>query len=451
MAQSAVTPDVINPEPRIDAGQMAWGVLLIAFAVFCGLCVVSGVGLNYFLFQSNVPMQTLVRVGRGTVTWTDATLIAQATQSQIELFNSAVISTDPVSQASMLVYDQYHNQLIALLTLKSDSSAELEQVARPRFDFSAQRYTILLEGMRGEVDVNVLPNLAREVWVTVRTNSGAFARIIRPGQYTVRVNDAQLQVVTYAGEALVSMGTNPNWAVPVGQRGTMQLADGSYAMQPARANLFGSGGFDQTNLVEIAAAQMPRPQAWGCINQQNQLPSGFFALTQIDGLHTLRLGRGGGANSHGETVCYQFFPGTSQDGRDVSTYGYLGVRSTFKIVGHSLSTCGEQGSECPLMLRMEYITVNGQPATWIHGFYTRLVAGADYPQRCDSCTTDHEIINENTWYTYDSGNLLALIPPEQRPRSLLNFRFYASGHEYDVYVSDMALQVGQVNPAPNAG
>ena len=100
------------------------------------------------------------------------------------------------------------------------------------------------------------------------------------------------------------------------------------------------------------------------------------------------------------------------------------------------------------MLRMEYVPMNGGVDWWIHGFFTRILAGYDNPIRCDTCTQDHEIVNEGVWYTYESGNLLSLIPEEQRPRSILNFRFYASGHEWDIYVSEMALLVGSTNSIP---
>ncbi|MFN8527037.1 MAG: hypothetical protein U0670_00290 [Anaerolineae bacterium] len=436
---------------RWDTGQLAWGVLLIAFAGFCVLCVITGVGVNYFLFQSTVPMQTIVRVGRGTVTWSDATLIPQATSSEIELFNSAMVRTDTVSQATLFVYDQYHDQLVATVTLKNDTSVDVRQVARPRFDFSTQGYLIELEDTTGELDVHVPTAVQRDVMLVINTRQNAVARFTRPGDYTIRANDNQLLVNNYSGDARVAIGENPNYAVPAGDRGILDLAASSYSMQPlSRLNLLGSGTFDASNVISVNGGATPGERAWGCNNQQNDMPSGFFALTQMDGLDVLRLGRGGGAASHGESFCSQYLVGGSgQQGYDISGYSYLGIRATFKIAGHSLSVCGSDGSECPLMLRMEYVPQNGSATTWYHGFFTRILAGFDsYPLTCDSCMLPHDIVNENGWYTYDSGNLLPLFQPGQRPVSLLNFRFYASGHEYDVYISDMALIVGQANATP---
>jgi hypothetical protein len=52
---------------------------------------------------------------------------------------------------------------------------------------------------------------------------------------------------------------------------------------------------------------------------------------------------------------------------------------------------------------------------------------------------EHDPIYPGTWYTYESPNILTLVPENQRDRSLLRVRFYASGHGYDVYVGDVAL------------
>src|SRR5262249_38718521 len=110
--------------------------------------------------------------------------------------------------------------------------------------------------------------------------------------------------------------------------------------------------------------------------------------------------------------------------------------------------CGFQGSECPLMVRLNYIdnsSTDGELRNWIHGFYTRLDSQLGYPTRCNSCSLEHESVYSKSWYTYDSGNLLSQIPTDQEPRLLNNIQFYASGHRYDVYVSDVALLAGQVS------
>lgn len=97
------------------------------------------------------------------------------------------------------------------------------------------------------------------------------------------------------------------------------------------------------------------------------------------------------------------------------------------------------------MLRMDY-RHGDRVYQWFHGFYAvPLLAEQGYPLRCSSCAQDHEAINEKAWYTYDSGNLISVFPPDQRPDSIVGIWFYASGHQYDVYVSEVSLLAGRIS------
>ena len=57
MQDSAIFANPVTQPSRFSASRLAWPVLLIAFAIFCFTCVVTGLGLNFFLFESTVPMQ----------------------------------------------------------------------------------------------------------------------------------------------------------------------------------------------------------------------------------------------------------------------------------------------------------------------------------------------------------------------------------------------------------
>jgi hypothetical protein len=153
----------------------------------------------------------------------------------------------------------------------------------------------------------------------------------------------------------------------------------------------------------------------------------------------LRLLRGDGAISHGETRCLQSL-GTGMGGLDVSGYNSVSIRATFRIESQTLSACGIDGSECPLMLRMDYIPAGGGDAvSWFHGFYAFVDPNRLFPQSCLSCNEQHERVTPDTWYTYESHNLFEIFAPEAQPKSILNLRFYASGHQYDVYVNEVML------------
>ena len=104
------------------------------------------------------------------------------------------------------------------------------------------------------------------------------------------------------------------------------------------------------------------------------------------------------------------------------------------------------------MLRIDYIDQNGQARKWYHGFYAMNDMQLAYPLQCNSCAQAHEFINPRSWYSYDSGNLFTLFPPDERPSKILAVWFYASGHQYDVQLSEVALVGSRVSAeAASAG
>ena len=82
---------------------------------------------------------------------------------------------------------------------------------------------------------------------------------------------------------------------------------------------------------------------------------------------------------------------------------------------------------------------DGDRREWVHGFYTTHDPGLEWPLRCDTCPIEHERVAPGRWYTYESGNLMVLLPETQRPESIVSFRFYASGHAFSVYVAELSL------------
>jgi hypothetical protein len=426
--------------------RLAWGVLLLSFAVFCVLCLFATLGVHYFFFQSRVAMPSLLVVSRGTAGLTESDLIEQVVRRGREIYNRAIISTDALSQATISFIDHYEDsRLVASVTLRSRSSLDLERIERPRFNWSTERYVIELGGFSGDVMVSVGDRLGRDLLLSLETEQGTVIRLSPGGRYNLSANADQTQVISLRGTASITTPDRQSFAVLDGQRALLDHASEQMVFSAGYQDLIVTDGFSSDNVVDMTASAPPLSNAvWRCRSAQISSPEGAFGLERIDGRSAMRMWRGGGANSHGETFCIQNLGLTAQEGLDVSMFDSLIWRVTFKVVSQSLGTCGSQGSECPFTLRMDYIPTSGERAiSWYHGFYVTPSAQFEYPLRCDSCTQDHQNINENAWYTYDSGNLFTLIPEGQRPKSILNVRFYASGHEYDVYVEDVSLLAGR--------
>jgi len=432
----------------VNMQRIAWSAILIAFGVFCIICMVLGVGMNFFLYRSMITLPAVLVVGRGTVGVTGPDQIETVVRNQREIFNSIIVSTDSQSQATISFLDPMAGRrLVAALTVKKNTSFDLESVSRPRFDFSDEAYSILLEDLDGALDIFVPNGLNRPLRLNLGTSHATWVIISEPGQYTVRVSATDIQVENLAGRIAIVETDARAQGVPIGQRGIWYAADGAFAVTSTYINLLENPSFEQTNIAETVTLDgsvtlRELPLTWGCADQPHDIPAGDYSVAWLDGRAALQLQRGEGANSHGETFCLQSFGPPETPGRNLSSFDYLTVRATFKIAGHSLSACGVAGSECPLMLQITYLDAFGRRQNWYHGFYTHIDPALNYPLSCNSCRQEHDIINPNTWYTYESDNLFAALPALERPQSIQEVRVYASGHEYNVYISQVALLAG---------
>ncbi len=421
---------------------MAWGILLISFAIFCVVCTTIGVALYYFLFESMVPLTSSVQVGRGTIGVSD-----QIVRRERSLVNGDALSTDLQSQATVFLSDpQQDNRLVAILTIYGDTSLVLRRSLRPRFDWSGVPYTLDLRDFSGEIDIVILPGNQRGFRLSASTVQGHWIDLGAEGTYSIRSIPAETWVANYGGQAIIIPANQSSGRdVPVGSIGLIRAERSDQVeIRPAIVNLLGSSRIQDILFSTAQGGTLSEPQ-WVCSNTQVNLPQGSFESTFKDGRSVLRLVRGEGATANGETRCLVYF---GQGGWDVSGYDYLELRATFNLQYQSLSACGVAGSECPLMLRIDYIDQNGKEQIWYHGFFYLLDPQLNYPMSCSSCRQDHEIINEKAWFTYDSGNLFTLMGPDQVPRQIVNVQFYASGHQYDVLVSDFGLYVRQPNGVP---
>ncbi|MCC6803390.1 MAG: hypothetical protein IT319_10930 [Anaerolineae bacterium] len=425
----------------------------MSFAVFCVIAVCVVVGVHYFLFQSRIPLQASVQLARGTPRLIGTDTFETALTRPTDITYNSALTTDEQAQATITFTDPYRaDPLVATITAQSDSSLKLRQGSRPRFDWSGDAYWIDFDAVYGRFDVLVADAGTRPVILNFRTTLGASARLTSGGHYTLIASDERVQLINFTGDALLVASDLRSQPVPTGQTASFQTSTDRFTLV-SHPDVLGDAGFTENNfLVLNSPPARVDSQAWVCNNtvQAPGEPMGVVSLAMVDGRRALSLFRGDNAESHGESSCWHGL-GTSTGGLDVSPYNSVTVRATFKIESQTLSTCGTVGSECPLMLAMDYIPANGgNPMRWVHGFYAFVDPNRGFPQRCDSCSELHEQINPGVWYTYEIANLFESFAPQNRPQSILNLRFYASGHQYEVYVSQVVMLVDQVDFAAEA-
>lgn len=439
---SITTPNEI-PQIHVAAHRKAWGVLLISFAIFCAVCLGSGLGVYYYLFLSSVPLDTVARVGQGSIG-----VNGQFEELERSLQNGDELSTGGQSQAALFFYDSQQNRrLVASITVKGSSKLTLRRAVRPRFDWNRSNYEIEVQNFSGDLDVFVDRDLGRDFRLTINTLEGARVDLGGSGQYNVSVRQGQARIINQEGQAvLIPPDGNNGRDIRSGNQGVFDAnAPGQVAIMPAYTNLLENSTFQDTIQVSGDSGELQQvTKVWRCTNQQDSPPRGVYQTENRDGRAVLRLVRAENATSHGETRCLTYF---GQTGREVSTYDFLEIRANFNINYQSLTACGREGSECPLMLYMDYIDQNGLPQRWYHGFYY-LAPQTGFPLSCNSCRQDHDRVNEKSWYTYESGNLFALLGPSQIPETILTVQFYASGHQYDVTVGEVTLLAGNFDVEP---
>ena len=125
--------------------------------------------------------------------------------------------------------------------------------------------------------------------------------------------------------------------------------------------------------------------------------------------------------------------------QDVRDFDRLEVALDVMLEFQSLSAGGQQSSEFPVIVRLDYKDLWGSDKFWTHGFYYQNEAG--YPVALDAWgRPSGEQIPRGVWYPYESGNLIDLLG-ENRPAQITGLTVYASGWNYESLVSEIQLIV----------
>ncbi len=430
----------------------AWIVLVGAFALFCTMTLSSAFGVYHYLFRSTAPMPAVLQVSKGTIGITGADLRETVERSREELTNTVTsISTDSLSQATIQFRDDTGSEiesapLLAAVTLQGNTFVTFNHANRPRFDFSREPQSVQFSRLKGQLDVIVTgvgadPFLMDIYTDDLNTDKGVHIRSVTNGRYRLSVSEDEVRLLNLAGEVSAFFGDDPdlrNFVKPGGEL-VARIGNGSIRTNENTADILKDGAFSLQSPTIGQAYSPGEPLNWNCGRLPEQQPPGVYSLLEFDGRLGMSLQRYNNATSHGEISCVQEFGG---EGLDVRSYESLSVLATFKLNYQSLSLCGKEGSECPLMLHITY-TMDDSPVVtrgnWFRGFYYEGQATGTHKKICSSCLQEHVDTNPSVWYTFDSGNLLNLIAEDRQPASINAIRFYASGHQFDTVVSELML------------
>lgn len=416
---------------RANPEMLAWRVLIAAFAVFLSLCGSLAYSVYWFIFLSYAPMDITLEASRGTVqiTLPNSGEPIAVTDFRSDIETGVFIQTDSVSQGIVTFADGRTGEPIAAVTLFRDSEIEIAEARAPRFEFNHSPYIIQVANEAGHIDALVLEPAEDRTVAFDLTVPQVTARLFEAGLYAADVSARESTITTRDGLAIISGRAEDSRPVPLesSERLTVEIGEEPRSNPESVENLLANSLFHEDF-----------EEGWNFYNDRE--PPGEANNAVFDGRAVIALDRSqerfpGQELGHGETGLVQFL------NMDVSGYDYLEMRTTFYVAEQSLSTCGIAGSECPMMVRMVYRDESGAQQVYIHGFYASHDPGRGYPLACDTCRTEHERVAPNTWHTFESGNLLTLLPNGLRPEFIYQVSFYASGHAYKTYVSEMSLMV----------
>ena len=438
--QAAAEGDAAQPTEmgNIRPDRLAWLVLWAAFAVFCTLTFILAFAVYFFLFQSTVAMPATLYVAKGTVGITGADLIETVERESETLTNKpTTISTDSLSQAivQFRVTDSADEALLAALTLQGGTSITFAQANRPRYGWSQNPLQIRFTRLRGEVDILVPGSAERALQMRIFAgeglgDDGVLVEIVERGRYRLQVSEDALRLHSLRGSARAAFLGDDGQAATIsgGQVMHMRLVQRTVELQAAPQNIVRHGHF--------TLDAMGVSEAWHCRAWQQQAPAGTVSFRRFDARSAVGLRRVNNAQSNGQVRCTQNF---EDGGLDVGGIDSLRVLATLRPNYQSLSVCGQEASECPLMLKLDYEDSLGRAISWYRGFYYAEDVSGNARRRCDSCIQDHVEINQGVWYTFDSDNLIRLIAEAVRPVRIKSLSFYASGHQFDTSVSEVLL------------
>ncbi len=404
--------------------------MLGSFFVCAVITIAVPLGVNAYLQNATEFLSVIVQANQGTVSIDDGSDVPQAVRVGEPGGGAepgATILTDATAVALMSIFMPNSEQLLARLYVYSNTSVVLEQSNTPRFSISDAKPTVQFDLAGGRMRLTVPEFEERPLQITITTPQGTIA-IQEPGQYDLIADNEETQVTVQAGKAhvvavghYVDLNASQRSVIPTGEMPSVPLG--------IERNLIQNGDFgDGWNHW--------RQYAWDI--ERSDQPAGHINVESVNGeptLYIIREGEGHAGVEVRQTI--------NQDVTDAET---LLFEVDFRIIGQTLAVCGSVGSECPLMVRIDYDDVNGNSQVWLRGFYTQGEGGAPgTPDVCETCppprlvhykAVPDQVLSFET-DLIEELKQQAFLPP----RHIKSISLLASGHSFELEILRVAILV----------
>lgn len=406
---------------------LAWLVLLISFFLCLSLIVLIPVGVSAMLQVSTRSLDVTVQANQGTVgvrqdEGEPAALFAG--NEPVELAAGGSILTNATDTALLLSYVPDSEELVARVQLYGNTNFQVEEATTPRFETSSSPRRLRLLLNTGRMHLTVPQLDGRPVAIEVTTPQGMIS-VNEPGQYSVISDNAETQVSVLQGRADVT-NSDEGLSLLTDQRAIIPTGGGLAGPVDTERNLIVNGDFNQQvdNWVPLASN----------VEIEGQQPV-ELAVTEIGAEPAIRFKRVG--IGHADAGLRQLI------NLDVTDFDSMVLMISMMVSEQSLGVCGEQGSECPLIVRIEYVDVNNVGQTWQKGFYAVGEISSATPDVCIACPpplNEHQRIPFGQLVFYESENILEQL--EQLgilPAQIKSINLISSGHTFDASIIDVDL------------
>ncbi len=398
---------MMNKHPE----RTAWLVLWSALAVFVLLCFSIPLAIRQYLLFSTAPKPATLEVVGGTVRVRERGSTAPF----------AVTKTKEVNEGTTIETDDNSRGIITFLdgstaTIFPATQIQLREMRESAFPFGEAPVTLEIEQTRGRMRVGaaLLSGSARER--DLRVTTPHLSAALAEGSYAVDVSADASQITVRDGKAIVE-AQERTVTLARSQRTVVRASEPPLPPLPAALDLIVNGDFKD-----------PLARGWALWRDppsDPNLQNGLIEVVPVGGHTAFHILRVGSNQSSAIAGIIQ------QVNKEVSDFRTIRLAVDIRVHNQSLAGGGVLSSEYPLIVRIRYRDVYGSEAEWVHGFYIQNLTS--------NPTNNGELVFQDVWIPYESGNLFEMLDP--KPFYITQLLFYASGWDYDSYISSVRLIV----------
>ncbi len=412
-----------NPE------RLAWVVLLLSFFTCVVLAVSGPLSVRHYVLHARMEQRVILEVQRPplSVTLAGRGLPVSVAEHHDDIPERTTVTTAATAGRLAMYAPLSNSPLVATVQLYEHTEVTLSSARSPRFSTSRLPHQIILEMQTGRVRIGVSGDSGRPATVEVRTPHGL--ALLREGTYWINVSGTTTEITVRNGYASASNNVEQSIALGPAERAIIRDNRVSGPLSAAR-DMVVNGNF-----------AAPLNEGWTSYSKDIQIAGetgGEVRSVEIEGRPVVAIERRG--EGHAETGI------TQQLDVDVRDFSFLQLHLLLYIEEHNVPVCGSLGSECPVMVRIDYKDADGADQQWLQGFYSLPDASTPgNPLFCVTCTirNDHIQAPEDTWYSYDSDNLIPLLSQDGKTPILIDsITVNSSGHTYKTFIAEVEL-IGQ--------